>query len=195
MRHLPAFYFDLALGMVFALIAIIAVSTVQPPKKADTPLATPKAEYLVILSWNDLSPNDLDLYLKSPNGNIIYFKNKNAPEAFLDLDNTGRNNTVQMPDGSSKEIPTRQEVITIRTIIPGEWVCNVHEYYKNSGPSYIDRAKVTVIRLNPYQVIIEASMDFDAAGEEKTMANFVLAPDGHVSDLFVAPVKMVGATP
>lgn len=192
MRHLPAFYFDLALGMVFAMIAIIAVSTVKPPKKDDTPPVTPKAEFLITLSWNDSSIDDLDLYARGPDGQIVFFKSKSAPYMFLDHDDTGRGDTVAMPDGSSQTVPTRIEVITIRAIVPGDYAVNTHCYAKGSDTGYVDHAKLRIVKLNPFSVVTETEADFDAAGEEKTLANFTVASDGSVSSVYLSPTKMVG---
>ena len=109
---------------------------------------------------------------------------------FLDVDNVGTSNTIVDTDGSSKPIPDRTEVTTIRGIMPGVYSVNVHEYHK--GEDHPEDVKVKVIKLNPYSVISESTKTFDAEGEEQTFCNFTVASDGSVSDVFLSPVKMVG---
>ena len=189
----PAPFLDLAFGVIFAFLAVILISTVEEPKKANDPAPIPKAEFLIVMTWDNNSVDDLDLYCRLPNGHVVYFRNKQDPAAFLDVDNTGASsNTIQMPDGTVTMVPTRQETITIRAILPGDYAVNTHFYRKSSPPGFVDHVHLRVAKLNPYVEVTQASANFDAEGEEKTLANFTVDSSGDVSSVYLAPVKLVG---
>ena len=48
-----------------------------------------KAEYLIILSWEKSSPVDLDLWIKTPEGRKVFFKQKDGKGIRLDRDDLG----------------------------------------------------------------------------------------------------------
>lgn len=164
-------------------------------KKPDAIPATQRAEILIQLSWDDGSVDDLDLWVRGPDGQTVFYKSKSTPYMFLDHDETGRGDTITAPDGTIQTVPSRMEVVTIRAIVPGDYVVNCHSYHKESGPGVIDHAKLRIIKLNPFSIITEASADFDSEAEEKTLANFTLAADGSISAVYLSPVKMVGEQP
>lgn len=190
---MPASYLDMAFAVIFVFLAVILISTPEKPKKANDPAIMPKAEFIVELSWSDGSQDDLDLYVRTPDGKIVFFANRQTPIAFLDVDNVGRNNSVTLPDGTTQEVKSRVETITIRAIVPGTYTVNVHAYRKSSDPSFIDHAKVKITKLNPYSVVTETTADFDTQAQERTLANFVVEPDGSVSSVYASESKMVGA--
>lgn len=192
-KGIPLPFFDLAMGALFVLMAVVMISTPEEPKKAAVDAPVPKAEFLVTLDWTDGSPDDIDLYLRSPDGKITYFSNRQSAVAFLDSDNLGSGNTVSLPDGSYVSVPTRREVITIRAIVPGEYVCNAHFYRRHGDGSKPDHLTLTVTKLNPFAEITRATAVFDTQGQEQTLANFTVAADGSVSSVFLAPVNLVGA--
>lgn len=191
-RGIPAPFLDMAMGVIFVFLAVIMISTVEEPKKATTEAPIPKAEFLVTLEWDDGSQDDIDLYLRDPSGAVTYFSNRQTALAFLDADNLGvSGNSVSMPDGSSVSVFTRREVITIRAIVPGEYVANAH-FYKRHGADKPNHLKLTIVKINPFSEITRATAVFDTQGQEQTLANFTVAPDGSVSSVFLAPVQLVG---
>jgi len=189
---LPAPFLDMAMTALFILLAIVLISTVEEPKKAAVEAPVPKAEFLVTLAWDDDSRDDIDLYVRGPDGKIVYFSNRQTAWGFLDTDNVGLGNTVTSPDGSTITVPSRREVVTVRAIVPGEYVVNAHFYKKNSPPGYVNHLQMAVTKLNPFAEVTRATAAFDTQGQEQTLANFTVRPDGSVSDVFLAPVKLVG---
>jgi len=188
----PSSFLDMTFGFVFVLLALVLISTVEEPKKAAVEALVPKAEFLVTLAWDDDSRDDIDLYLRSPDGVTTFFSHRQSAIAFLDSDNLGLGNTVSMPDGSFVTVPTRRETITIRAIAPGEYVVNAHFYKKNSPPGFVDHLQLAITKLNPFGEVTRASATFDTQGQEQTLANFTVRPDGSIGDVFLAPVKLVG---
>lgn len=187
-RGIPVGFLDFALNLVCILLVLFVISNQEPPKKDNAPPIQPKAEFLITMTWDDNSQDDIDLYVRGPDGQIVFFKSKAAAYMFLDHDDTSLNDHV---DG--KDIPSRVEIVTVRAIVPGQYTVNAHVYEKRSGPDDRAHVKFRVLKLNPFSIVREGQTEFDARGEEKTLVNFDVAPDGSVSAVYVSPVKIIGA--
>lgn len=180
-------FLDMAMTVAVILLTLVMILSSEVAKSSDG-IIKPKAEFLIELTWTDGSPDDIDLYAKGPDGKIVFFGRRDTPLMFLDLDNTGRSNTVDMPDGSRKEIADRRETITIRATQPGEYVVNTHGYRVGSP----NNVKLTVTKINPYRVVTVVEAVMDTERQEKTLVNFTVDGDGDVSSVFLVPTKMVG---
>lgn len=172
----PAFL-DMAMTVVCVLLAMMLISVFSDPKPAAGVL-TPKAEFLIEMTWDDGSASDVDLYAKGPDGKIVFFGSRKTEVMFLDTDNTGNGN------GS---VADRREVVTVRAIEPGSWVFNAHAY-RLAGPVNI---KLRVIKLNPYSVVSERAVTFDTQGQERTLAAMTVRADGS-AEVFEQQTRMVG---
>ena len=190
---MPVAFVDFFATLAVIMFVLFAISSVQDPKKANDPAVVPKAEFLIVMSWDDGSQDDLDLYVRTPDGKVVFFANRQEPGAFLDQDNLGRNNTLVMPDGTAKEVPARNETVTIRAIMPGTYQVNAHLYSKRSAPGYVNHVTVKATKLNPFSDVTQAQAEFDTQGQERTLFNFTVAADGRVTDVFMAPSKLVGS--
>jgi len=182
----------MAFGVIFVFLAVIMISTVDEPKKAVTEAPIPKAEFLIQLSWDDGSLDDIDLYVRGPDRNVVFFNKRQTPLMFLDTDNLGMNNAVTMPDGTYTPVPTRREIVTVRAVAAGEYTVNAHFYKKNSPKGSKDNLVLSVLKLNPYAEIGRATAVFDEQGQEQTMLNFTVDAKGDVAEVFQAQTKMVG---
>ena len=93
--------FNILLGFAFMfLIAFILINPIH--KDADIEV---KAEFMVIMEWDDTSYYDVDLWMEDPIGNKVGFPNMHAGFLHLDKDDLGTSNdTVIMPDGTKKTI-------------------------------------------------------------------------------------------
>jgi hypothetical protein len=186
---LPAPFFDLAMAVVFVFMALFLISSLDTPKPASGAV-TPKAEFLITLDWNDGSMDDVDLWVRGPDKEVVFFGKKRTPLMFLDNDNMGRNNGVRLPNGERATVPGRREVVTIRSTQAGEYCVNAHLYRRiDTTPTAL---RLSVVKINPYRVVTEASAVFDKQGQEQTLACFTLDAHGDVSAVYVVPVKMVG---
>lgn len=182
-------FLDMAMTVAVILLTLVMILNSEAVKPTDG-IIKPKAEFLIELTWTDGSPDDIDLYAKGPDGKIVFFGRRDTPLMFLDLDNTGRSNTVDMPDGSRKEIADRRETITIRATQPGEYVVNGHMYRANgTAPNNV---KLTVTKINPYRVVTVVEAVMDTERQEKTLVNFTVDGNGGVSSVFLVPTRMVG---
>lgn len=178
--------FDPITAILFKMIQaltfffVLAVMFMNPMAKKG--IIDPKAEYIITLSWPDNSPDDLDLWVEDPKGSIIWFRNREAGLVHLDRDDRGMLNDTLEIDGRKLSNPLNQEVVTIRGIVPGEYVVNVH-YYATETEKPVT-ATVRVDRVNPVlKVIYYDKVVVDKKGEEKTALRFTLNPDGEILNL------------
>ena len=167
----------------FVLLFIIAFLLISPVKKKKE--IEQKAEYVITVTWPGEFGDDVDSWLEDPTGKIMYFRKKEVGLMHMDRDDLGKLNDQQyVPGIGMVNYPYNREITTIRGIMPGEYVFNIHLYRKEIEGKPIP---VTVIleKLNPrvkllYSKVVTLS-DF---WEEKTIIRFVLDVDGEVTESF-----------
>jgi hypothetical protein len=82
-------------------------------------------------------------------------------------------------NGEKVANPLNQEIVTIRGVIPGEYVVNV-DYYATEDNKPVP-VQVKVEKVNPVlEVIYYGEVTLEHQADEKTMVRFKIAPDGSV---------------
>ena len=167
----------------FVLLFIIAFLLISPVKKKKE--IEQKAEYVITVTWPGEMGDDIDSWLEDPMGNVMYFRKKEVGLMHMDRDDLGRLNDQQFVPGIGiVNYPYNREITTIRGIMPGEYVFNVHLYRKEFKTSSIP---VTVIleKLNPrVKLLYSKTVTLSDFWEEKTIIRFVLDVDGEVTESF-----------
>ena len=162
----------------FVLLYVVAFLLINPMiKKAD--IAT-KAEYVITVTWNDDSADDVDTWLQDPTGNVLHFRQKDIGLAHLDRDDLGQlNDRLIMQDGSVIEYKHNQELTTIRGFISGEWVLNLHMYKKRDPePTNVE---VRIDKLNPtVKTVFYKNIVMQTGWEEVTVTRFVMTQQGDI---------------
>ena len=78
--------------------------------------------------------------------------------------------------------PIREEIVTVRGIVPGEYTVNVSHFQATTGQPVAVSVKVQ--KLNPAaQVIFDNKLTLDHSGHEKTAVRFWLDTAGKVIDV------------
>jgi hypothetical protein len=170
--------FNVLLGLAFMVFT--AFSLVNPTAK--TGAVDLKAELIITMNWPDNDPNDMDLYVEDPVGNVVWYHSKEAGLMHLDRDDRGNYRDTITVNGRTIQNPLNQETVTIRGIVPGEYVVNANEFLAASG----DKVPVSVKmeKLNPTAtVLFYGTLKFDHKGQEETFVRFTLDADGQVSDV------------
>jgi hypothetical protein len=158
-------------------IALIAMNPETKEGKIDT-----KAEYIITLSWPDSHPDDIDLYAEDPLGNIVWYHEREAGFMVLDRDDRGGLNNSITVNGRKVANPIRQETISIRGIIAGEYTVNVN-YYLATQPAPVP-VTVKIEKVNPHvEVVAYDTVTLEHMGQEKTAARFKIAANGDVLDV------------
>ena len=167
------------LSLSFAVLLIYALIQINPPAKKSE--IEQKAEFLIILEWDERSVADLDLWVMDPQNNIVWFRHKTGGFLHLDKDDLGQRNDKIMIDGKVKIIYLNREVVTIRGIVPGEYVTNVHAYRKPEGT--VVNGYVRLLKLNPYIEYATERFTLENKGDEITVFRFYVDKDGYISDV------------
>ena len=196
--------FNILVG--FAFLFIIAFLLIKPEAKKED--FERKAEFVVVLEWDHDQPDDIDLYVQDPTGTKVHFRLPITNFMYLDKDDLGyANDIVKNIDGTITKVNINREVVTIRGIIPGEYIINAHYYSSrkwaggslpantNSGGAYgdivsVDRhgqgkptgkkltVKVELHKVDPYKIWWIGEKTFTHRGQEETFVRFTIDSDG-----------------
>ena len=166
-------------------IALLAVSPDSKEGKIDS-----KAEFIITMDWPDNHPDDLDLFVQDPAGNIAWYRHREAGFLTLDRDDRGGANDFIIVNGKKIASPIREEIVTVRGIVPGEYTVNVSHFQATTGQPVA--ATVKVQKLNPTtQVIFDNKLMLDHSGDEKTALRFRLDTEGKVIDVQQRPKSLL----
>ena len=158
-------------------LALLAVSPDSKDGKIDS-----KAEFLITMDWPDSHPDDLDLMVQDPRGSIAWYRHKEAGFLTLDRDDRGGLNNSIVVNGKRIHSPIREEIVTVRGIVAGEYLVNVSHFLATTGQPV--PAVVKVQKLNPTaQVIFDDTVTTNHTGDEITAVRFTLDADGKVIDV------------
>src|ERR1700749_1823329 len=173
---------------VVAFLFFIAVLSIAPDAK-DGKVDT-KAEFIITMDWPDNHPDDLDRFVQAPIGNIVWYRHREAGFLTLDRDDRGGANDFILVNGLKIASPIREEIVTVRGIVAGEYTVNVSHFQATTGRP-VD-ATVKVQKLNPTaQVIFDDKVMVDHTGDEKTAVRFKVNAEGKVIDVFQRPKSLL----
>jgi hypothetical protein len=158
-------------------IALLAIAPDAKDGKIDS-----KAEFIVTMDWPDNHPDDLDLFVQDPAGNIAWYRHREAGFMVLERDDRGGANDFILVNGKKISSPIREEIVTIRGVVPGEYTVNVSHFQATTGRPV--PATIKVQKLNPTaQVVFDNAVIVDHTGDEKTAVRFTLDDGGKVVDV------------
>lgn len=161
--------------LVFLVMLAILLMLPKKPQEAEDDIQV-KAEYLIILTWDESSTVDLDLWIKLPSDRVIFFKQKSGQGIRLERDDLGSMSDMV----GSKVVPINEEIATIRGTIPGEYIINAHVYGNLGKPLSELKTTLRVVQLNPYFETYKNSHTFTSIGEEHTFLRMVIDEKGKV---------------
>ena len=155
-------------------IAFLALSQQKDTGKIDT-----KAEFFVSMTWPDNHPDDFDLFVQDPLGNVVWYRRRDIGFLTLERDNRGGANNFISVGGEKILSPSRQELVSIRGIVAGEYTVNVYHFSARTGLPV--PVTVTVEKLNPHvTVIAKETLNVDKERFEKTAVRFTLDAKGKI---------------
>jgi hypothetical protein len=166
-------------------IALLAISPDAKDGKIDS-----KAEFLITMDWPDDHPDDLDLFVQDPVGNIAWYRHREAGFLTLDRDDRGGANDFILVNGRKIPSPIREEIVTVRGIVRGEYTVNLSHFQATTGQPVA--ATVKVQKLNPTaQVIFDDKVILDHTGQEVTAVRFSIDAEGKVVDVHRRPKSLL----
>jgi len=183
--------FNILVG--FAFLFIIAFLLIKPEAKKED--FERRAEFVVVMEWDNEATGDIDLYVEDPTGKQVSFRYHNHNYMHLDKDDLGAmNDTVVNADGSISTVKINREVVTIRGIIKGEYTINGHYYSLRSYDKINPKKPVLTVRVelhkvNPYSIMWVGEKVFNHRGQEETFLRFRLDKDGNILPPFTFEKK------
>jgi hypothetical protein len=192
--HTNLAFLDVLFNTLLCFAALFALSFVLiNPSKSEKNVEM-KAEFVIVVTWPQELDDDVDVYLEDPQGHLVAFMRREDGLMHLDRDDLGsRNDFINTPAGRI-EYPQNREIVTIRGIVPGEYVLNVHMYTKKSvGVS--TPVTVLVDKINPYGTVVVKTVELGNIGDEKTVCRFVVDKEGKVTDVTYLFKKLTQARP
>src|SRR5260221_6939503 len=104
---------------VIAFLFFITLMMIAPEAKSGK--VDSKAEFLITITWPDNHPDDIDLFVQDPLGHIVFYRRREAGFMVLDRDDRGGANDFILVGDTKVNSPIRQEIVSIRGIVAGEY--------------------------------------------------------------------------
>ena len=167
-------FFDLLFNLLccFIILFSLAYILVNEQNKSDRAVEN-TAEFLITFIWANEIGDDVDAYVEDPLGNLVFFRRREEGLMHLDRDDLGkRNDVVRLADGTTVKSDENKEIVTIRGIIPGEYVVNTHMYYKTEDSEQTE-VTIKLEKINPkLRLITQKTVILSDNGDEKTAFRF-----------------------
>jgi hypothetical protein len=138
-----------------------------------------KAEVLITVAWADRHPDDVDTLVEGPEGNLVWYHNRDTGLMHLDRDDRGLFADRIVLNGREIANPLNQETVSVRALQPGEYVVNLLHYQSN----YSEPLPVTVKveKLNPsVRLLYYGTKELVGTGDEQTAIRFTIDAEGEV---------------
>ena len=166
--------------LAFTFLFFITILFINPITKFGN--INMKAEYIITVDWNNNLPDDIDLWVKDPNGDIVSYLKKDAGWLHLDRDDQGIINDKVIIDGKNVVYPVNREVVTLRGIIPGIYTVNLYMYDNKSLKPV--NAKITIEKVNPtLKLVFFDNVLMETKDVELTVLKFRLDSSGNFSSI------------
>ena len=185
--------FNIVVGLAFLfLLAFILMNPIAKEKDVEE-----KSDFIIVMTWDDESGDDIDLWVRDPGGRIVSFRNRGIGFMHLDRDDLGlSNDKVQGADGKIIYVYRNKEVVSLRGFSEGTYLVNAHVYNKKPWKDKKMRRsniKIELIKLNPYSEVAQAEFIAIGRGQEFTAFHFTLDAEGKVIRLSSEREAMIGA--
>ena len=185
--------FNIVVGLAFLfLLAFILMNPIAKEKDVEE-----KSDFIIVMTWDDESGDDIDLWVRDPLGNILSFRNRGVGVMHLDRDDLGlSNDKVMGADGKIEYVYRNKEVASLRGYHAGTYLVNAHVYNKKRWKDNKMRRsniKIELIKLNPFHEVAQAEFVAIGRGQEFTAFRFTLNADGEVTKVDNEREPMIGA--
>lgn len=178
--------FNTLLGFAFMFaIAFMLISDPSEGGKIES-----KAEILISVRWPDKHPDDVDAIVESPEGDLVWYHNRDTGLMHLDRDDRGIFADKMNVNGALISNPINQETVTIRALQSGEYVVNLLHYQANYDEPLTVEVKVE--KLNPeVELIYYGSHELEGVGDEETAVRFSVDSQKNISNVNQMPKRLL----
>jgi len=165
-------------------LAFILINPARQDKNSDI-----NAGFIITVVWPASLDDDVDTYVSDPQNNLVAYMRREQGLMHLDRDDVGfKSDRIVTPSGVV-EFKENREVVTLRGTLSGEYVVNVHCYFK-VGPEPVP-VTIQIDKINPYSVVLRETVDLTNKGEEITVTRFSVNSNGKVINVNKLPKKLV----
>lgn len=193
--------------MVFLSMTILALIA---KKNAEEGNVKKKAEYQITAEWNKSRDRkidcDVDLWVRNPNGQVVFWRSKENALMNIERDDIGtRNDFITLDNGQIIENPEDAEYWFLRGIIAGEYTVNLHLYACRMSGSYMSNffdpvvplpVEVKLTKLNPrMKIMYVKTITLTKLWEEVTVMNFTLSATGELEKVTQIPMTFFDTNP
>lgn len=127
---------------------------------------------LVTIEWPEKSDDDVDLWVESPNGDIVFFRDKEKGLMNLERDDLGVSSDTIRTEKGKVIVYLNVEHVNIRKLIDGWYTVNIHMFLKRDKNPIIVKTKIE--KFSSYKLINVRKLTLSESGEEKTVARFLV---------------------
>jgi len=167
--------FNALLG--FAMMFILAFMLIQQPVEEGE--IDSKAEMLISATWPDGHPDDVDMLVQGPQGEVVWYHNRDGDLMHLDRDDRGLLADRIELNGQQIVNPINQEIVTVRGLQSGEYLVNLMHYESNYAAPLPVTVKIE--KLNPeVKLVFYGTRTLTGSGDEQTAVRFKLNAAGEV---------------
>lgn len=187
-------FIDLLLNFMVSLVFIFVLSSllINPVKKQDEGLKK-NAQLMIQIDWDQSTDCDVDIWVRDPNNNVVYFNQRDRGLMHIERDDLGFQNDIidiakQFVTGKKIENKDNQEVWVLRGNIEGEFTFNLHLYgcrieanSRGIGAVVNLPVQAKIIKINPnYRTVYEETITIQKVWQEVTVLNFTLDSNGEI---------------
>jgi hypothetical protein len=174
--------FSLTFAKALLVFCVILFLMINPNQKKEDGIK-PKIEYMITMSWPTDLDYDVDIWIKDPDGKVLYYENKEVGFMTLERDDLGKTNNTVMVQGQEISILNNEELVSVRGFNPGEYVINAHLYsaLRITTPQVIKPFNVTITiqKMNPTVTIVYQGVAvIDTVRQEVHIVRFTMESDG-----------------
>ena len=188
--HSNLAFLDILFNTLLCFVVFFAIAIIHMKKEDSSTENFSRLEFdahlMIIATWPGNHGDDIDLYVKDPQGDVVFFKKKNNSIMHLDRDDLG--NIGDYRGLGDEELISNRETVTIRTKYPGEFIINLHAYSK--VPDVPTPVNLKIYQISNNKVLVDELILLDFAGEEKTACRFTVAADGSISNVNELPMRI-----
>lgn len=188
--HSNLAFLDILFNTLLCFVVFFAIAIIHMKKENPTTENFSRLEFdahlMIIATWPGNHGDDIDMYVRDPEGDVVFFKRKNNAIMHLDRDDLG--SIGDYHTGEEGELISNRETVTIRTKFPGEFIVNLHAYSKI--PDVPTPVSIKIYQINNNEVLLDKLILLDFAGEERTACRFTVQKDGSISNVNELPMRI-----
>lgn len=179
----------LLMAVGFVSLFVLAFILIQPPTDPAKEIELDE-QLLIKLTWEGTHNNDLDMWVMTPDGSIVAFKNKQANGVTLERDDRGFSAEQVNVNGKLTYVYDNTEVVRVKRLEDGDYYISV-QYYSAKGciNCTVEDYKVEVYDGNRHRTLAIYTGSIGQAAESPVLK--ITVKDGSIvkyedSDKFIA---------